>query len=211
MSLEGEDSRTANLVDRAAEGDAAAREELLAVHRLRLRRMVACRLDPRIAARVDASDVVQEALIEANRKLDDYIRRRPLPFYLWLRQIAWERVVKTHRRHVEAGMRSVKREETPLRVSRESAVSIANRLVAVGTSPSQQLVRRELAERAAAALEAMRAEDREVLILRHVERLSVAEVAMLLGLTEGAVKLRRLRALRKLRELLGVGGDGASP
>jgi RNA polymerase sigma-70 factor (ECF subfamily) len=89
--------RTANpdteeLLQRAASGDPQARQLLLTRHRKRLRRMVAVRLDPRLAARLDPSDVVQEALAAAARQLDAYLRDRPLPFYPWLRRLAWERL-----------------------------------------------------------------------------------------------------------------------
>src|SRR6478752_2493987 len=102
---------TGELVDRAAGGDAAARQQLLARHRARLRRMVAVRLDRRLAARVDASDLVQESLADAARGLDAYLKERPLPFYPWLRRFAWERLVEANRRHLQARRRSVAREE----------------------------------------------------------------------------------------------------
>jgi RNA polymerase sigma-70 factor (ECF subfamily) len=85
---------TDQLLRRIAQGDVAARELLLARHRDRLRRMVALRLDPRLQARVDPSDVVQDTLAEADVKLADYARRRPLPFYPWLRRLAWEHLVR---------------------------------------------------------------------------------------------------------------------
>jgi RNA polymerase sigma-70 factor, ECF subfamily len=79
---------TDELLNRTAHGDRAARDQLLVRHRQRLRQAVAYRLDRRLAARVDPSDVVQEVLAEAARKLPDYLRERPLPFYPWLRQMA---------------------------------------------------------------------------------------------------------------------------
>jgi hypothetical protein len=84
---------TQELVERAGEGDAAARLDLLERYREHLRRMVAARLDRRLAPRIDASDVVQETLAEAAGRLDDYLDRRPLPFLGWLRQLAGERVI----------------------------------------------------------------------------------------------------------------------
>src|SRR5262245_24069354 len=101
------------LLARATAGDPEAAQQLLARHRGRLGRMVAVRLDCRLAARVDPSDVVQEALMDAARKLPDYLRRRPLPFYPWLREIAWERLIKLHQQHLTAGKRSVLREQPP--------------------------------------------------------------------------------------------------
>src|SRR5437868_2984584 len=117
---------TDELLDRACQGDGAARQQLLARHRQRLRRMIALRLDRRLAARVDPSDVVQETLAEADRKLGKYLADRPLPFYPWLRQIAVERLAKLHRSHLRADRRSADREETGLRpLSDESALPLA--------------------------------------------------------------------------------------
>src|SRR5271154_5062195 len=93
---------TEELLVRARSGDEASRHELLARHRDRLRRMVALRLDRRLAARVDPSDIVQESLAAAHQHLSEYLRDRPLPFYAWLRQFACERVAKQYERHVKA-------------------------------------------------------------------------------------------------------------
>jgi RNA polymerase sigma-70 factor (ECF subfamily) len=196
------DHETEDLLDRAWHGDPAARQLLLTRHRARLRQMIAVRLDRRVAARVDPSDVVQEALAEADRKLDDYLRERPLPFYPWLRRLAWERLVKLHRRHITADRRSVRHEAAgPL--PDESALELARRLVNPGASPSSVAVRREMQGRVQAALAELPWRDREVLVLRYLEQLSTAEVAAVLDITPGAVKLRHLRALERLRGLLG--------
>ena len=199
---------TEQLLDRVRAGDAIAREQLLMRHRGRLRQMVAFRLDRRMAARVDASDVVQEALTDAARKLSDYVRKRPLPFYPWLRQLAWERLVELHRRHIRAQSRSVMREEwrgVPL--SDESADGLADRLLASGTGPMGHLLRKELRSRVQAALAAMPERDREVLVLRHLEQLSTREMAAVLRTTEGAVKTRHLRALQRFRGILEQAGE----
>src|SRR4051812_8316766 len=105
--MHAEAPETEQLIEQARRGDEAARQALLARHRSRLRQMVAVRMDGRLAARVDPSDIVQDALAEAHRTMDDYLRRRPLPFYPWLRRLAWERLVQLHRQHVEAGRRSL--------------------------------------------------------------------------------------------------------
>src|SRR5438477_6125508 len=124
--MSADDPVTEALIRDAAGGDERARQRLLDLHRRRLRRMVALRLDRRLAARLDPSDVVQEALADAAGKLTDYLRRRPLPFYPWLRRLAWERLVALHRRHVRAGCRSVAREEPGgLALPDESAVALA--------------------------------------------------------------------------------------
>jgi RNA polymerase sigma-70 factor (ECF subfamily) len=168
--------------------------------------MVAVRIDPRLTARLDPSDVVQEALAEASQKLPDYLERRPLPFYPWLRQIAWERLVHLHYRHIEAQKRSVKQElRGDWALPDESVMQLADRLVASGTSPSRRAVRRELRGRVRAALERLAPHDREVLVMWHLEQLVVGEIAALLQMTEAGVKSRHRRALQRLLRALNEG------
>jgi RNA polymerase sigma-70 factor (ECF subfamily) len=165
--------------------------------------MVAVRMDRRLAARVDPSDVVQEALAEAGQHLDEYLRDRPMAFYPWLRHFAWERLVDLHRRHLHARRRSVAREEPRgLGLPDESAAALVDRLVASWTSPSRRLIRAELRERVQSALARLGPRDREVLVLRHLEGLATPEVAAVLGLSPGAVMTRHTRALVRLRALL---------
>ena len=190
------------LLDRAAANDAAARDALLARHRPRLRRMVALRLDPRVAARVDPSDVVQDVLAEADRRLDAYLQRRPLPFYPWLRQFAADQLAELHRRHVRAARRSVGR-EVPGGLPDQSADELAGRLVAKGPGPSEAARWSERRDRVRAILLAMSAADREVLTLRYLEELTAAEVGAVLGVTAMAAQKRALRALERLRAALG--------
>jgi RNA polymerase sigma-70 factor, ECF subfamily len=196
-------SGTGALVQRASHGDEEARHRLLGLHRARLRHMVALRMDHRLAARVDPSDIVQEALIDAAGRLDEYLSRPPLPFYPWLRQFAWERLVDVHRRHLHAGRRSVSREErAPMLLSGQSAACLADCLLDTGTSPSCGVIREELRRRVQDALAEMPPRDREVLVMRYLERLSIAEIAASLGIGEGAVKSRQMRALLRLRALM---------
>lgn len=192
---------TESLLDDAAQGDTMARDRLLNRHRKKLRQLVAVRLDRRVAARVDPSDVVQETLVAADQRLDEYLEERPLPFYPWLRQLACERLIDAHRRHVRAGRRSVKREE-PLGVPDESMAQLADRLLARESGPSTGIRRAERQARLRDALDRLSERDREVLVLRHLEQLSTRETASVLGIAEGAVKVRLLRALQRLRDLL---------
>jgi len=197
------DSDTERLLKKAGAGDLAAVNQLLVRHRSRLRTMVRLRLDPRVAARVDPSDVVQEALIEAHRRFGRYLQERPLPFYPWLRQLAWDRLVHLHQKHLTAGKRSVRREVSlaPF-LSDDSVAVLARRLCGRENSPQSHVVKAELQARVRFALEQLSESDREVLILRFMEQLSVVEIGALLGLGESAVKMRHLRALQRLRSLL---------
>lgn len=193
---------TDELLRRLEDGEIGAVDSLLKRHRDRLRRMVAVRMDARLAARVDPSDVVQETLTEAARRMPDYIRQRPLPFYPWLRRLARDHLAELQRRHVQAHRRSVEREE-PAPLPDHSALELADRLFARHSNPSARLQRRERRERVHAALAALSERDREVLVLRHLEQLETAEIAAVLGVSENVVYTRHLRALRRLRELLG--------
>jgi RNA polymerase sigma-70 factor (ECF subfamily) len=193
---------TDDLLERTGNGDKAARGLLLGRHRTRLRTMIALRMDPRLAARVDPSDIVQEALVDANRFLSEYLQQRPLPFYLWLRRLAWEKLVAAQRRHIKAQRRSVKREEpNGLNLADESAAALADKLLASGTSPSGRLVRDEQRRRVLETVAALPERDRELLVLRYLEGLSTAEIATVLEITAGAVMTRHTRALTRLRAL----------
>lgn len=199
-----QESQLDALLDRAAAGDAAARQDLLVRHQERLRQMVAVRMDRRLAARFDASDVVQEVLAEAHEKLAGYLQTRPLPFYPWLRQIAWERLMKLTQRHLGAQKRSAAREESRApALSDESVQALADRLFAAGSSPSEHVLREEARRRVRDGLARLGERDREVLVLRYLEQLSTREIAAVLGISEGAVKVRHLRALERLRAVLG--------
>jgi len=201
--MAADECETEDLIRRAGKGDEMAAEQLLAGHRNRLRHMVAVRMDPRLAARFDASDVVQETLVEASRRLPEYLQARPLPFYPWLRQIAWEQLLDLHRKHFRAQKRTLGRERCCYPLPDRSTTDLADRLLAGGTSPSRHCVRQELRTRMQAALAKLPERDREILVLRHLEQLSTHEIASVMGMTEGAVKTRHLRALQRLRGVLG--------
>jgi RNA polymerase sigma-70 factor (ECF subfamily) len=120
-----------------------------------------------------------------------------------LRRLCWERLVQLHRRHLQAGRRSVAREQQGLPLPDGSALQLAECLAAGGSSPSARLRQDELRDRLYTALARLGERDREVLVLRYLEELSTAELAAVLGLTEAGVKTRQLRALQRLRDLLG--------
>ena len=199
------------LLNRAAAGDRTAVNELLTGHRDRLRQMVAIRMDPRLARRVDPSDVVQEAMTEASKRLPEYLKRRPIPFYPWLRQLAWNRLVDLYRFHVEGAKRAVGREASfPVGLSDESVMSLGRRLVASGTTPSRNVLRKELRQRVRDALSQLPEHYREVLVMRHLEQLSIKEIAASAGVTEGTAKSRLFRGMEKLHHLLDDQSFGAN-
>ena len=193
---------TQGLLDRAGHGDVVARHELLERYRRYLRSLVAGRLDRRVARRVDASDIVQEALADASERMDDYLRARPLPFLGWLRRLVRDRVVDAHRHHLGSLRRSVARERPTSELTDASVAELGRRLLAPDTSPSNRLDRRERFDRIAAALLTLQDRDREVLVMWYLEQRSTREIAETLGITERGIRSRHLRALLRLRGCL---------
>lgn len=210
---------TQELIAAARAGKPGADGALLEHYRDALRRLVAMRLDRAVQARVDVSDVVQDALVEANRRLPDYLRDQPLPLHLWLRQIAKDRMIDAHRRHRAAEGRSVDREQGPIAAlyPDQSVFDLAAQFADFREqTPAAAMLHRELQARLAAAMTQLPDDDREIIEMRHVEQLSNQEAAHSLGLSEPAAGMRYLRAVRRLRALLdeapsqGGSAEGAS-
>src|SRR5207249_9634607 len=179
---------TQELLDRSRQGEAAAVDHLLARHREPLRRMIALRLDPALAGRVDASDIVQEVLLEASRRLADYLRDAPMPFHLWLRHLAQDHLIDAHRRHRQAQRRSLDREQpiVPAALADQSSLELAGQFLDKEMTPATAAVRHELQRRMEQAVAGLDEDDREIILMRHYEQLSNQEVATALGLTEAA-------------------------
>ena len=192
------------LLDRANTGDAEARSELLELYRDRLRRMVAIRLDKRLAARVDPSDIVQEAMRDAFNRLPEYFAEPRISFYPWLRRIAWDRLMDMYRQHITAEKRSVLKEHLwAPELNDESMAELAHSLAANSQNPRQRAMLDEMEARMMAALAQLKPNDREILILRYMEQLDVEEIASVLEISQTAVTSRHLRALQRLRISLG--------
>ena len=193
-----------DLLSRAASGDQEALDLLFSAHRDRLKRMVHLRLNRRLQGRVDASDVLQEACLEAARRLGDYARDPGLPFFLWLRHLTGLKLAEVHRHHLGTQLRDAGREVTLQRGGEPAAdsASLAAQLLGTFSSPSRAAIKAETRRVVQDALDAMDPIDREVLALKHFEQLSVAEIAQVLGLSKAGAGSRYLRALKRLREIL---------
>ncbi len=195
---------TARLIERLQDGDRTAAADLLSRQRERLRRMIDLRLDFRLQGRLDTSDVLQEAMLDIAARLDDYLKDPNVPFFLWMRQIAGERLTRLHRHHLGVKMRDAGRDVSLYRgaVPAASSFALASMLLGKLTSPPQAAVRAERRLRVQQALDALDSTDREVLALRHFEQLSPAEAALVLGLKPDAASKRYVRALLKVKKLL---------
>ena len=196
--------QTAELLQHARQGETAAVNALLERHRQAVRQMIQMRLDRAVAARVDASDVVQDVLLEASQRLNDFIESGSMPFHLWLRQLAKDRLIDMHRRHRGAQRRSVDREQKVAASGSDRSTLNLDGVLADGElTPAAASIRRELEQRFLTALQELNDDDRDVILMRHQEHLTNSEVAEALGLSQPAAGMRYLRALRKLREVLG--------
>jgi RNA polymerase sigma-70 factor (ECF subfamily) len=197
-------SQVSHLLHRAADGDQEALHALFARHRDRLKRMVHLRLSRRLAGRVDDSDVLQEAFLEAARKLPEYAREPHLPLFLWLRHLTALKLAEVHRRHLGTQLRDADREVTLHRggLPMADSVSLAAQLLGTLTTPSQAVIKAETRLLVQEALNSMDPIDREVLALKHFEQLSTAEIAEVLDLSKAGAGSRYLRAIKRLREIL---------
>lgn len=179
--------------------------DLFSQHRDRLRRMVQLRMDRRLAGRVDASDVIQEAFIEASLRYKEFSEEKnTVSEFIWLRFLTGQKLSQFHRRHLGVQSRDASR-EVNLRYSADvnaTSMVIAAKLVGHGTSPSEAVVRDEAIGRVRKTLEEMSEVDREIIALRHFEQLTNAETAEILSLTEAASYRRYIRAMQRLRKTM---------
>jgi RNA polymerase sigma-70 factor (ECF subfamily) len=204
---DADSEETGRLLDEVRSGDQSAFDRLLARHRPALRRFIDFRFDPRVRARVDPSDVVQETELEAYRRVDDFLRRRPMPFPAWLRKTAYERLLKLRRYHVEAARRSVGRE---LGLPDRSSLMLARPFLDGRSSPSRRVDDADLVRRVREALAELSETDREVLLMRNLDELPYREIGCILDMDPAAARKRYGRALLRLRKLLldaGLLGD----
>ena len=191
------------------QGDRAEIDRLITSHRDYLKRVVSLRMDRRLQARVDPSDVVQETQFKAVQRVNEYLENPVLPLRLWLRRLACDAVVDAQRRHVHADGRSVKREMV---FPEQSSLNIARQLLAGVSSPSMQLSKQELARLVREAVERLSEADRDVVLLMAFEGLNSTETAQVLGIEAPAARQRYGRALLKLQTMLvdcGLGGSQA--
>lgn len=200
-----ETNKTEELLLGAKAGDDDAVNRLIDRHRDGVKRLVQMRLDQKIQRRVDVSDVVQDVMVEAHRRLNDYLAGPVMPFHLWVRQIAKDRIIDAHRRHRVSSKRSVEREQ-PLMAApgdEQSALELAAWLCDPEITPAAAAAQKELAQQVQEAIQRLDEADFEVIAMRHYEHLTNQEVAQALGLTEPAASMRYLRAIRRLRTMLG--------
>ncbi|MCA8998449.1 MAG: sigma-70 family RNA polymerase sigma factor [Planctomycetaceae bacterium] len=191
-----EDPATETLVQRLRDGDEDALNHLLDNYRERLRQVVRVRFDPRLNARVDPSDVVQDTYVVAARRISDFLSGEKVPFFVWLRGLAFERLVELQRKHLKARSRTVDLEAG---TAASLVKSAPDRNFIEGDHPFRAMLQRERQARIRRIISEFSSEDQELLRLRHLEQLTVREVATVMKLPEGTVKSRHFRLLETLR------------
>jgi RNA polymerase sigma-70 factor (ECF subfamily) len=203
---------TEQLIAQAQDGDPFAVNQLMDRHRNSLRQLVRMRLDKKIQNRVDVSDVVQDVLVEANRRLARYLADPVMPFHLWLRQIAKDRIIDAHRRHRVSAKRSVDREQNlaPPRGYDQSSVQLAALLGDPKLTPAAAVLQAEMARKVEESIALLDEKDSEVIVMRHYEHLTNQEIGQLLDLSEPAASMRYLRAIRRLKLVLQENCSGDS-
>ena len=196
------DSTTA-LIARARDRDAAAIGDLLNIYRDRLHRFINIRMDDRLRGRIDPSDVIQEACLAATRRMPDYFQQEDMPFYIWLRLIAAQKLIGLHRHHLHVQARNARRDVRFFDVlPNASSALLAAQLLGHATGPSQAAIRAEQQRRLKEVLDDMEPAEREIIVLRHFEQLSNAEAAQLMGWNESTTSTRHLRALKRLKTIV---------
>lgn len=201
------------LLRKAANGEPVPWDEISEQHRGRLTRLISLRMDRRMQARVDASDVVQDALLEAYDKLDRYLAEPKMPFYLWLRSIAKHKLMALHRFHLGTALRDAKMEVAIDKGGDFDATSSAIGLAQIAASqlhPSEEVMRAEFQGLLAQKLDEMEPIDREIIVLRHFEQLSNAEAAKLLELDVSTASKRYIRALKRFQQAMQAARSASS-
>jgi RNA polymerase sigma-70 factor (ECF subfamily) len=191
----------AQLLAQARAGDRAALQVLLERYRPLLVLLVRSRCAGRLQRRLDGSDVVQETLLQAAQHIGDFEGDGAEQWQAWLLRIAEREIIRQMRQHLGAQKRAAGREQ-PLNGSSSQGQSRLEQWLHTHSTPSAAAIRNERAAELAQALDELGADYREVLVLRHLEGLSFAEVAERMQRTAGAVRVLWTRALKKLRELL---------
>ena len=191
------------LISRSVAGDKTAMGQLFSRHEVRLKRMISVRMDPRIGGRLDSSDIFQELQLEASQRLQEFAQQPAVPFFVWMRFLAKQKIAEACRRHVYTQSRDVRREKSEFGGNDPgTSVSLASFLLGQITSPSMQVAKAEIRQLVLSTIDSMDPLDREILLMRHAEQLSSSETAEELGISQNTCRQRHVRALKRLKVLL---------
>jgi RNA polymerase sigma-70 factor (ECF subfamily) len=193
----GADENLDRLLQRAAEGDSDAFGQLVEEFRDGIRDFAERRIDRQLQKRIDASDVVQQTLVKAHRRIKEFVERRPMPLKVWLLKTAMEQLRDERVKHLKRERRAATRE---VGLPHQTSIVLARQL-ATHSTPSEVAMRREQQKTVADTIERMGRADSDVLFLRHIDDLKFDEVGAILEITAAAARKRYARAIVRLRNL----------
>ena len=168
-------------------------------NRSRLKRFVTARIDRRLSARLDESDIIQGTFLEASKRLDSFLENPEVSPFVWLRFMATQYAARIHRDHIKVQKQSAKAEVPGGDPAIENLMLDLSQAI---SSPHSQIVRRELQERVRAVLHELSDSDRELLTMVHLEELTVSEAAEVIGDSYDTVRKRHFRAMKRLKEVM---------
>jgi RNA polymerase sigma-70 factor (ECF subfamily) len=193
------------LRERMLAGDLAALSEVFEHNHARFWHLVYFRMDVRLRSRIDPDDVLQDAFVAAESRLNHYIESENVSSVVWLRSIVLQTLVDLHRRHLQTQARDVSLDVSlnQSRGGQHTSVRLAEFLSGGMRSPSNAAIRAENERQMQAALSGMSDSDQEIIALRHLELLSNAEAAEVLGIQPKNASIRYVRAMKRLKEAVG--------
>lgn len=209
MTMEDQTRRLEELSARLRRSDAEALAELFEMWRSRLLQIVKARLDQRLVGRLDPADVLQDAYLDLAKKLPRFAAEQSgMTPFVWIRLVVTERVLVTHRKHLQANVRDARREVSAwTSQSGTASVVLADQLIAQVSSVSGRVVRDEMSTAVLEAINSMEEIDREIIMMRAFEGLLNSEAAEVLGISENGASSRFVRAMTRLRrELTAIPG-----
>lgn len=168
-----------------------------AKHRAELQRLIKLRLDRRVARRVDTSDIIQEAFFESCNRLPAYLEAPMTPPLAWVRRLARQVVTRVQREHLDAQKRDIRRETYG---ADDAPIELGNLSDAI-SPPVNKVARKELQQKIMDLVQRMSENDREIIMMVHVENRTIREAAMELDIPLETAKKRYRRALIKLKQL----------
>jgi RNA polymerase sigma-70 factor (ECF subfamily) len=195
--------KTQQLVALAQEGDAFALDQLCGVYVERVRRIVRFRMGPELRSHLESMDLVQEALIEAVQDLREFTYTTDGDFLHWLSSIV-ENTIRDHIDRIHAVKRDVRRQVSLNHLAAQANEGHADvRVPVAGTTPSVVLALREELDRLEQAMDRLKPEHREVLVLAKIEGLSCKAIAAKLNKSPAAVAMSLSRAVVAVTNLFG--------
>ena len=196
-----------NIIERLKAGGEEALNEYFANNRAQLRKFVDRQIQPKLGARVDGSDIMQDAFIRATQQFEKYIRDPKISAFNWLKRVCQQALMRTFEQHIETAKRSITQEQAPFAEDELEGDVVAQFHPRIHASTPSSIVRREeLREQVLVAIGEMSEADRTIIAKVHSEDRTLVEAAEELGINYEAAKKRYRRAMRRLGVLLTQAG-----